>query len=191
MEEEDEEENYWYYYYKPLTIIKTNPDPEDNREELFKCLNCNKKKWYGNNYIDFLNSCDCIKIISIISEYLKILEGSSINWPSYIYNNTNNSENYVNYPALLFNEHSIDDIINIGIDLRTINKAIIKKKILYKIKTKNDTIINCSCKGFKFHQNCKHIEKINEMINLKLNRRQLGISLALKYFNEKNLQNIY
>ena len=96
-----------------------------------------------------------------------------------------------NYSQLNLLEYSIDDIIHIGVELMLKREVDIEKKIIYKIETKNDNVIKCTCKGFKYNNKCKHINIINKMINIRLNRRQLGISLALKYFNEKNLQNIY
>jgi len=179
MEEEDD--NYWYYYYKRIKIQKLYPDPEDHREELYRCLNCNKNKWYGNNENDFTHSCECIKIVSICSQYCNLLKENSLNWPSYM------CKNDINYSQLIFSEYSSDEIIDIGIELMLRREVNVDKKIIYKIETKNDKIIKCTCKGFKFYNKCKHIKIIQEMINIRLNRRQLGISLALKYFNEKDL----
>lgn len=43
----------------------------------------------------------------------------------------------------------------------------------------------CSCKGFHYHGWCKHINKIKNREAHKQDMRELGISLAIKYFSQK------
>ena len=41
---------------------------------------------------------------------------------------------------------------------------------------------SCTCKGYKYKKLCKHINKIKKREEYKQNRREMGISMAMKYF---------
>ena len=43
--------------------------------------------------------------------------------------------------------------------------------------------VSCSCKGFVYHNRCKHVNRIIQREKMYLNRRYLGISLALLALN--------
>ena len=54
-----------------------------------------------------------------------------------------------------------------------------------KCSTGRDPVWECTCKGFKFWGHCKHINYVKSNEIYKQHRRELGISLALKYVTEK------
>ena len=52
----------------------------------------------------------------------------------------------------------------------------------YTVKSCGNSV-SCSCKGFVYHNRCKHVNRIIQREKMYLNRRDLGISLALLALN--------
>ena len=44
--------------------------------------------------------------------------------------------------------------------------------------------VSCTCKGFIYHKNCKHVNRIIKREKAMQNRRDLGISLAVLYISQ-------
>ena len=58
-------------------------------------------------------------------------------------------------------------------------------KYTVKCSAARDPVWECTCKGYKFRGCCKHINYVKNNEMYKQYRRELGISLALKYVTEK------
>lgn len=130
--------------------------------------------WTINKYIDKKNHC--IHLLSLLTVYemqrLKLLnQEPKDNLSVLLHKSAEENMSYEDAEEC-FNYYKITD------DIQAIFLTDPSMRKHYTVKCSKKKW-SCSCKGYKNHLHCKHIDKVKLDEERKQNRRELGISLAI------------